>query len=117
AIKMKRRNTFFLLVVTLVMSAILVACGGDGNEDKTNNDGIEEKAEGGGEGKLAEDQTLNVNIKSEPPSLNPLTSSDTTSNIILRSLFEGLMRLDQESIPQEAMAESYEVSDDKLTYT
>lgn len=114
---MKRRNTFFLLVVTLVMSAILVACGGDGNEDKTNNDGIEEKAEGGGEGKLAEDQTLNVNIKSEPPSLNPLTSSDTTSNIILRSLFEGLMRLDQESIPQEAMAESYEVSDDKLTYT
>ena len=67
--------------------------------------------------KLAADQTLNVNIRSEPPSLHPGLATDTTSGAVLNQTFEGLMRVNQEGKVEEAMAESYEMSDDGLTYT
>ncbi len=59
-------------------------------------------------GKLAADQTLNVNIRSEPPSLNPSLATDTTSGAVLNQTFEGLMRVNQEGKVEEAMAESYD---------
>ena len=57
-----------------------------------------------GKDKLAADQTLNVNIRSEPPSLNPALATDTTSGAVLNQTFEGLMRVNQEGKVEEAMA-------------
>src|SRR5699024_8118796 len=83
--------------------------GNTGNNESENN--------ASGEEALADEQELNLNIKSEPPSLHPGTSSDTTSSAVLDQVFEGLTRINLDGEPEEAMAESIDVSEDGLTYT
>lgn len=111
-----------LLLFTLVfsLSIFLVACGGSGDTNGTdteepNDDGNQDEATGDDAG--AAEQVLNINIKTEPPSLHPGTSTDTTSSAVLDQVFEGLTRINLEGEPEEAMAESIEMSDDGLTYT
>src|SRR5690625_4035895 len=91
----------FLLSLTLVfaLSIVLVACGGGDDSDvsDTNGDASGDPAEE----QLAADQSLNINIKSEPPSLHPGTSSDTTSSAVLDQVFEGLTRINLEGEPEE----------------
>ena len=67
--------------------------------------------------KLRQKQSLLVNIRTEPPSLHPGLATDTTSGAVLNQTFEGLMRVNQENVVEEAMAESAVISDDGLTYT
>src|SRR5690625_4436136 len=111
----KKWSLLFTLV--FAMSIFLAACGG-GNEDaeKEQDNGETTESEGASE-ELAEEQVLNVNIKTEPPSLHPGTATDTTSSAVLDQVFEGLTRINQEGEPEPAMAEDIEVSDDGLTYT
>lgn len=110
---MKWRKLSLLLAFILTVGIFLTACGGD-DEGKSKSEGT---SKDGGSSQLAEDQTLNVNIREEPPSLHPGLATDTTSGAVLNQVFEGLMRVNQDNEVEEAMAESYEVSDDKLTYT
>lgn len=50
--------------------------------------------------------------------LNPYTASDSNSIIIMMNLYDGLFSYDGDSgEPQPALAESYSVSDDGLTWT
>lgn len=92
---------------------MLVACGGE--TDSTA--GKEETEDGKAEAVMDEEQVLNVNIKTEPPSLHPGMANDTTSATVLDQIFEGLTRIDQDGEVTEAMAESIDVSDDQTTYT
>jgi len=118
---MKLKKWPFLLALVLVMSLFLAACSSGDDKESTKEepdktvDQDKEKDEGEAAG--PSDQTLNVNIKSEPPSLNPGTATDTTSGAVLYQTFEGLMRVNQEGVIEEAMAESAEMSEDGLTYT
>lgn len=122
---MKFKKWALLLVLVFSMSLVLAACSGDdkekdsGSADSSEKDSGDTEAteEAEGDSELADDQTLNVNIKTEPPSLHPGTATDTTSGAVLYQTFEGLMRINQDDEVEEAMAESYEVSDDLLTYT
>ena len=102
----KRWSLF--LALAFAMTIVLAACGGDDNSSSSGDSS--------GNGDAAE-QTFDINIKTEPPSLHPGKATDTTSAAVLYQTFEGLMRINQDGEPEEAMAESYEVSDDKLTYT
>lgn len=105
-----------LLTLTFVLSLFLAACGGgDDKEDAKDESGNND--EGSGEEALAEEQVFNINIKTEPPSLHPGKSSDTTSSAVIDQVFEGLTRINQDGEPEEAMAEEIDVSDDGLTYT
>ncbi|RKQ33578.1 peptide ABC transporter substrate-binding protein [Oceanobacillus halophilus] len=123
-----------LLTLLLTLGIVLAACSGGGTEsssegeedsgteeteapEETEDSGETEEESTNGEETLAADQTFDINIKSEPPSLNPGTATDTTSGAVLDQVFEGLMRINQEGVPEEAMAESYEVSEDLTTYT
>ncbi|WP_289141406.1 peptide ABC transporter substrate-binding protein [uncultured Brevibacillus sp.] len=60
---------------------------------------------------------LRLNLKTEPPSLDPPKGFDTTSNEVLNATMEGLARLDKDHKPQPAMAEKWTVSEDGKTYT
>lgn len=113
---MNWRKWSLLLTIAFAFTIVLAACGGSNNTDgdKGNN---ESDNNASGEEALAEEQELNLNIKSEPPSLHPGTSSDTTSSAVLDQVFEGLTRINLEGEPEEAMAESIDVSEDGLTYT
>ncbi|MGY0691915.1 peptide ABC transporter substrate-binding protein [Virgibacillus sp. FSP13] len=106
---MNKKKWSTLIVFVVMMSFILSACG----EDNSNaTDGKDDK-----KAKLADEQVLNVNIKTEPPSMHPGQATDTTSVAVLNQTFEGLTRLDQDGKTQKAMAQEVEVSDDQKTYT
>ncbi len=78
--------------------------------------GVFSGSEGGG-GTGGGAKTLNVNISTEIPDLNTSTTTDAVSTEILLAINEGLYRLDENTEPQPAQAESVEISDDQLTYT
>ncbi|WP_134701921.1 peptide ABC transporter substrate-binding protein [Ammoniphilus sp. YIM 78166] len=61
-------------------------------------------------------QTLRMNIRYEPMTLDPALQEDFISGNITRALFEGLVRLEQ-GRPVKAVASDIVISDDKLTYT
>ena len=60
---------------------------------------------------------VTVDLRSEPPNLNPITTSDAISGNVLRLTTAGLMKLDANDKPVTDLAESYTVSEDGKTYT
>lgn len=111
---MRVKKLLFTVVLCCLFSVMLIGCNAS---NSPNNDEKNGNGSGDGEATLAKEQVLNLAISAEPPTLHPGKIGDATSNLILMQTFEGLMRLDQSGKPVEAMAESYQVSDDKLTYT
>lgn len=67
--------------------------------------------------KLAQNQELNFWILDALKSLDPGKNTDREGSDALRQLFEGLMNEDQTGAMVPGVAESYDVSDDKKTYT
>ena len=59
---------------------------------------------------------LRTSIASDPV-LDPALVPDTYSGIMIKNLMEGLTRPDAEGVPEAAMAESWDVSEDGLVYT
>lgn len=98
-------NKFSLLALMLTLSVVLAACG-YGGDDKGKNTGSSDT-------ELTE---LDLVIATEPPALHPQLASDSVSGQILQNTFEGLMTM-VDGEPQLGVAESYEVSEDLLTYT
>lgn len=97
-----------LLSLALVMALVLAACGVD-DKDK--------KSKGSDKAASEDKQVFNMNIHTEPPALHPGQATDNVSGAVLDQVFEGLMRVDQNDKVQPGMAEKYDVSDDKKTYT
>ncbi len=67
--------------------------------------------------KLAKKQELSFNVGTEPETLDPAKSTGVPEAIIELNCFEGLTRMDQNNIPQPAIAESWTMSKDAKTYT
>jgi oligopeptide transport system substrate-binding protein len=68
--------------------------------------------------KTASDNMLLVGNGAEPQGIDPHVVTGVTEHRILYSLFEGLVRLDPETLePIPGVAESWEMSEDGLTYT
>lgn len=61
--------------------------------------------------------TLKINIGDEPQNLDPRKASDSKSQIIVRMLCEGLVRLNPAEKIELALAERVEISDDQKMYT
>ena len=61
--------------------------------------------------------TLNFNLGSEPPEMDPQLSTDTSSFMILNSTIEGLVRYDKEGMPTAGAATKWVLSADGKTYT
>jgi oligopeptide transport system substrate-binding protein len=62
-------------------------------------------------------KTLNYSNGAAPPVLEPIMNNYLDGSYIMYNIFCGLARIGQNGIPELAYAESYEVSDDGLTYT
>ena len=61
---------------------------------------------------------LTLGIALEPPHLDPTAGAAAAiDEVTYANVFEGLTRIDSEGAVQPALAESWEVSDDGLTYT
>ena len=67
---------------------------------------------------MAEDEeTVSIAISSAITSLDPLIGGDATNIGIISNTMEGLFVVDAEGQIQNGLCETYEVSDDQLTYT
>lgn len=123
---MKERKlslSMLMLVVLLVFSA----CGGGSNESNSSQTNSTENAENqtnddknnGGEVSTNEsgEKILRTNNKSEPASLDPALAKGTHESWILQHTFTGLMGYNEDGELVPAVAESYDESDDGLTYT
>lgn len=66
---------------------------------------------------LADEQVFTYNMGAEPPSIDPQLVEDVTGSAIARDLFEGLLTQKADGTLAPGVATSWEVSDDKKTYT
>lgn len=114
-----KKNNFLVMLMLLLLSVVLVACnfGGEESTDTDTDTDTSTDTDGKTDNDTADgDKQLNLVIASEPPSLHPQLATDTTSSTIMSSTHEGLMTLENGE-PVPGVAESYEMSDDQLTYT
>ena len=117
-----RKCKFLTVVAAGVMAAAmaLTGCGGNGNTSSTGSN-----SESGDTASsvntmfpgTAEAGSITINLGSEPPSMNSVTTTDTVSFQLLHHVKDGLLMKDQNDIPQAGTAEKYEVSEDGLTWT
>lgn len=61
-------------------------------------------------------QLVRLNITVDPSSLDPRKARNLDDSIILRMLFEGLLRVSSKQTPEPAIAERIEISEDGLKY-
>ncbi len=94
---MRKRKA--LLSVTLAAAMALGTCGITVSAEETSS------------------AVLNVMIETPVESLDPQQATDGTSFEVIADYTDGLMQMDEDGAAVEALAESYELSDDGLTYT
>ena len=96
------KKKFGLLVTIILSMLLLVACGGSG-----------EKKEGGDAGAGTAKDTLVIAQGADAKSLDPHASNDNPSSRIRVQIYDRLMELDDNGVPQPMLAESWERPDDK----
>jgi oligopeptide transport system substrate-binding protein len=115
------RKKFLALAVTLVLSmSTLAGCSGVFDKDtKTNNTS---SGNTGSEGNGAVETTstsakvIRYSISNEPPTIDPQLVNSMYGATLDYHLYDGLMRNNDGTI-EPACAETYELSEDGLTYT
>lgn len=122
---MKKKQALALAVSALLTVSALTGCGFTGSTAST---GSTPAASGSAEtGSAAEEGTekaspaaekiLSVAVDAEVKTLVPWAASENQAFLVVNQAQEGLFRMDENNIPQPALCESYELSDDKLIYT
>ena len=96
-----RKINLFSLMVVLTIG--LFGCSSESSENET------QASSSGGE--------FHAAIGQQPETLDPHMSTGSSVKVITRHLFEGLLALNSEFQPEPMLAESWEVSDDRKTYT
>lgn len=102
------KKFIILTSLILVLAIIFTGCSSPSNEGK---DPAGNNQTAGGK------KILRSNNSSEPGSLDPALAQGTHESWILENVFEGLMTFDENGELVPGMAESYEISEDGLTYT
>ena len=112
---MKKKMTLAILLACSMMAG-LVGCGGsDTTETPADASTSEDAATEGTASASGED--LKVMIETPVESIDPQIGQDGTSFEVIADFTDGLMQMDADGQAVPAIAESYEVSDDGLTYT
>lgn len=109
---MKRKSFLVLLTLVLAVGALLAGCGG---KNDTNGKGAQENTST--TPAAADKQILRINLSSEPPTFDPAQAQDSQTNTVLKTLYEGLVRMGPDGKEIPGVAESWKISDDGKTYT
>ncbi|MFK9092673.1 peptide ABC transporter substrate-binding protein [Bacillus salipaludis] len=101
------------MLCLLVLSLIVVLGGCNFKESSTESkNGQDEKKSNG-----KSENVLNLSLDNDIPDLNQVKTTDSISFSVLNNVMEGLYRLNKDNEPEPAMAKSFDVTDDGLTYT
>lgn len=90
--------TFQLTVALICLNMVIVGCDYTKGQDSLS-------------------KKVTVNIDGEPEVLDPQLATDLNSMRIINAVFEGLCRFDENGVPMPGIARTWEISEDKLTYT
>ncbi|SFK72556.1 oligopeptide transport system substrate-binding protein [Lachnospiraceae bacterium KH1T2] len=120
---MKRRLLAFIMTSAMALS--LVGCGGYNQTNTQAAAPASDSAESAsasdssasGESAAGSSSDLNVMLETPVESLDPQQATDGTSFEVIADYTDGLMQMDSDGQAVNALAESYELSDDGLTYT
>lgn len=120
---MKKRIPALLLVIVLLMTMVLTGCGqkapsGPGSDPGSGQTATPDTGDtNAADTNDGEPKQLSVCLGPNPETLDPaLNTSVDGANTILFT-FDCLLAVDQDNQLIPAQAESYEVSEDNLTYT
>lgn len=111
----KSKSLLLLLSLILAVGTLLSACGGNGNNG-ANGGNAASGNENSGEAKLAADQTLRINLSAEPPTFDPAQAQDSQANTVLKTMYEGLVRIDENGEVAPGVAESWTIDGAKYTF-
>ena len=106
-----------LVIGALSGCAFTGGTGGTTTGESSQSAGASESVSDKTTAPAAGDQVLSVYANAEIKTLVQWAASDSQSSMVNNNAFEGLLRLDEKNEAQPALAKSYDVSDDKLTYT
>lgn len=115
------KRIFLCSVLSLILVSALISC--KSSDEKTNNAGDKSTANTAetttAESEPVEGDWLIYHLSAEPGTLNPITATDAYESIINNgNVYETLIERDNETLElKPLLAESWEISDDKLTYT
>ncbi len=107
-----KRFSFMLILLLLCVALLTTGCGGDTGGDA--GDGVDT---GDGGEAPAEEMVLVFNVGTEPETMDPHLSTGVPEATMMLQIYEGLTRLNVDSVPEFALAESVDVSEDDLVYT
>ncbi len=119
---MRTASLYTALLLLLVLTAASCKSGGDENKTAANEDSTaasESSETNSGAGEPVEGDWLIYHLGAEPGTLNPIVATDAYEGIINGgNIYETLIERDNETLElKPLLAESWEISEDKLTYT
>lgn len=106
-----KKKTLLAVAMTAAMMVGLVGCGNSAGSD------VSADASASGAEAVASTNDLNVMLETPVESLDPQQATDGTSFEVIADFTDGLMQMDADGQAVCAIAESYDVSEDGLTYT
>lgn len=114
---MKMSKRVLALVLAGLMTVGLVGCGA--SEAPAATDGAAPAATEGSAAVVTDASSSDLSVMLETPveSLDPQQATDGTSFEVIADFTDGLMQMDANGAAVNALAESYEISEDGTTYT
>lgn len=106
------------MLIAAMSASLLAGCGSSKKTGDSATNGTE--AAGGSTASATsktDKSTLSINIASEPDHLDPALTSSVDGGTLAANSFVGLFTTDADGKIQNALCDSYTVSDDGLTYT
>jgi peptide/nickel transport system substrate-binding protein len=105
------KNSFFFLVLALMLSLVIAACASEPDAtpapaEGEAGEGTEEVVEG------AEGGNLIITMAASPVAIDPHGSNDTPSSNVAKNIYESLVFQDENMALQPGLAESWEMVDD-----
>ncbi|WP_249870520.1 ABC transporter substrate-binding protein [Oceanobacillus saliphilus] len=107
------KRKFWLTIVLVLVVLFISACS---NADEGNTTGSKDEAEATA-GAADQVQDIRVRVNDDPDFLDPHRATASISFQMILNMFEGLFIPQTDGSLTEGLADSYEVSEDGLTYT
>ncbi len=111
---MKFKRFLAVMLVLAMTASMLTACGKKEEGAGTDTQASDDRSAYPG---TADANSITVNITSEPPEMNSITTTDTTSFTVIRHVIENLVELDANDNVIPGVAKTWDISEDGLTYT
>lgn len=110
--KMKKK---IALILTAMLTVSLAGCGG-GN-DKSSESKKDDTGKKAVSNVKSPDNDMVIAVQTDATHLDPHVSSNGNSNLVTNSMYETLLAFDENLEIQPLLAESWEMSEDGLSYT